>query len=190
MRFRFVLPLANIVLGILLFHLGDLQVRMIREKYGSYEGTPDAAATPRYVHYALNAPVWALLEKRHIFLWSPSTYWTGHDLHYFLAATAMWFLIGFKLDRRFSGTGAQRGSGNTWWRRILAWVFILYGLFVCYSVLPQPYYGPLKRYLLIVLTQGRDLAWWYALGLAWGLGLVVAGFYSMVRLGKTAARPI
>ena len=185
MRYRFILPLANIVLGVLLFHLGDLQVRRIRERYGSYEGTQDAAATGKYVHYALNAPVWVLVEKRGM-LWSPSTYWTGRDLRYFLAATVMWFLIGLKLDRRRRRTGAERASEKIWWRRVLAFAFVVYGLIVGYAVLPQPYFGPLKDYLRILLAQCRDFAWWYGLGLAWGVGLVVAGLRLMFRPGKPA----
>lgn len=179
MRYRFILPLANIVLGVLLFHLGDLQVRRIQEKYGAYEGTQDAAATARYVHYALNAPVWALLEERDIYLWSPSTYWTGHDLHYFFGATVMWFLIGLKLDRRFSRTGAEHVPEKTRWKRILAWAFVVYGLFVCYSFLPQPYYGPLRDYFALLIKSLSYAWWWYLLGMGWGIGLVTFGLCSV-----------
>lgn len=187
MHFRFVLPVANIVLGVLLFHLGDLQVRRLLENpRAHHEPMVDAAATAKYVHYALNAPVWVLLEKREIFLWSPSTYWTGHDLHYFLATMVMWFLIGLRLDRTFRGTGTERIPGKTWWRRILAWLFVLYGFIVCYSILPQPHSGPLKDYLRILLAQSRNFGWWYALGLAWGLGLVFAGLRLMLRPEKSA----
>ena len=116
-------------------------------------------------------------------LWSPSTYWTGHDFYYFLATTIMWFLIGLRLDRRLRGKAGEFFPMKTWWIKILASLFVLCGLIVCYSVFPHPYYGPMTGYLSLL---GERFAWWYALGVAWGLGLVIAGLRLMFRPGKLA----
>jgi hypothetical protein len=160
MRFRIVLPLANVILGMFLFHLGDMHVSEVRRRiiaaHGSlYEPLQDGAATARYVDYALNAPAWAFVEDPRITIWSPSTYWTGQDLHYFLAVAAMWFLIGFKLDKRFFAKDTHRVHEATWWNRTLAWACLLYGLFTCYSVFSQkPYSEPLMHYGLMVFNMG------------------------------------
>jgi hypothetical protein len=186
MRFRIILPLANVILGVFLFHLGDLQVRRIIAAHpsGLEEPLQDGAATARYVDYALNAPAWALVEDPRIYIWSPSTYWTGHDLHYFLAVAAMWFLIGYKLDKRFIAKDIKRIHEMTWWNRTFAWACLLCGLFTCYSVFWQkPHPEPLTDYFRMVfnvMLHGR-YGWWYQLGLAWSLGLILVGSYWLLR---------
>lgn len=186
MRFRIILPLANVILGVFLFHLGDIQVRRIIAAQGGVLEEPlqDGAATARYVHYALNAPAWAFMRDPNSKLWSPSTYWTGHDLHYFLAVAAMWFLIGFKLDKRFIAKDIKRVHEMTWWNRTIAWACLLYGLFTCYSVFPQkPYPEPLIPYFRMVFNTmlHERYGWWLQLGLAWGVGLILVGSYCLFR---------
>jgi hypothetical protein len=190
MRLRILLPLANVALGALLFHLGDIQVRRITSVSVLAEPLQDGAATARYLDYALNAPVWALLGDTRDKLWSPSTYWRGYDLRYFLAVIAMWFSIGLALDRRFSGSDVRPGKTKAWWNWILAWISLLYGLFVCHSVLPpRPDLMPFGNYLVWLasaVSSGGYGWWWYPLGLAWGMGLIANGLYSLFRLKERA----
>jgi hypothetical protein len=194
MRFRIILPLANVILGVALFRLGDMQVRrIVIANGGAPEGMPDIAAKAKYAHYALNAPAWALLGDTREMRWGWSTYWTGHDLHYFLAVMVMWFLIGLKLDRKLIGKPLGHAQGSKWWNRIVAWGYLLYGLFLCYRLVPgKPYFMSLKGYLDYLVTVLRSVLsggygwWWYPLGLAWGLGLVSAGLYSLFHSRRPA----
>src|ERR1700687_2274395 len=186
MRFQIVLPLASLILGVWLFHLGDLQGQRIIAANGGVLEEPlqDGVAEARYVHYALSTPAWALLEDTRDKLWGRSNYWTGYDLHYFLAVTAMWFLIGLKLDRRSSRKSLNFAAGKTLWNKILAWAYLLYGIFICYTLIsPPPHVVPLKSFLLSSLRAVINLeyGWWFLpLGLAWGAGLVLAGVYGLV----------
>lgn len=180
MRFRIVLPIANVMLGMLLFHVGDLQARRIVAANAGHLEEPlqDGVAEARYAHYALNAPAWALLGDTRNKLWGESTYWTGHDLHYLLAVAIMWFLIGLKLDRTSSGDPRPAGK----WRRIFAWSWIFYGLFVCYrlvSALPLSSEAYLR---LLRSVMSLEYGWWFLpAGLAWGIGLILTGAYILVR---------
>jgi hypothetical protein len=189
---RIVLPLANIFLGVLLFHLGDLQVRGIVVANGGVLEEPlqDGAAKARYVHYALNAPAWVLVGDTRDKLWSQSTYWTGHDLHYFLAVAVMWFLIGLKLDRRSGGKSLALAAKKAPVNRILAWAYLLYGLFVCYALLsPPPHVLSLERLFLLSMKSVISLenGWWFLpLGLAWGSGLILAGAHGLVYRSASA----
>jgi len=183
MRFRIVLPVSNVILGALLFHLGDIQAKRIIVDSGGArtEGLTDVAATARYVDYALNAPAWALLGDTRDRLWSPSTYWSGYDLRYFLAVIVMWFLIGLALDQRSKGRNRQKAPLRTKWAGILAWGCVVWGLFTCYSIFPRrPYLMPLKNYLsgLVGAVSSGGYGWWWCpLGLAWGLALTAGGLY-------------
>ena|SRR5271157_5138056 len=186
MRFQIVLPLASLILGVWLFHLGDLQGQRIIAAHGGVLEEPlqDGVAEARYVDYALNTPAWALLEDTRDKLWSRSTYWTGYDLHYFLAVTAMWFLIGLKLDGRSSRKGLELASRKTRWNKILAWVYLLYGLFICHTLIsPPPHVVPLKSFLLYSFRSVINLeyGWWFLpIGFTWGAGLILAGVYGLV----------
>ncbi len=186
MRFRIALPLANVILGILLLHLGDLQVRRLVATHGTYEGIQDGAAAARYLDYAFNAPAWALLGDTRDQLWGPSTYWTGYDLHYLFAIAVMWFLIGFALDRRAGRKGAEHRTGKTLFDRVIGWGCLFYGLFICYSIFPQRHRLSPNAYFLVLLdtVAGGHGWWWYPLGLAWGLGLTAVGLYFVMRLKK------
>jgi hypothetical protein len=186
MRFQIVLPLASLILGVWLFHLGDLQGQRIIAAHGGVLEEPlqDGVAEARYVHYALNTPAWALLEDTRDKLWSRSTYWTGYDLHYFLAVTAMWFLIGLKFDGRSSKEGLDLVARKSRWSKILAWVYLLYGLFICYKLMsPPPHLVPLKSFLRWSFESVVNLyyGWWFLpIGLAWGAGMMLAGIYGLV----------
>lgn len=162
---------------------------MYRHPGGLEEPLQKEAAIARYVDYALNAPAWALAEDPKIKLWSPSTYWTGHDLHYFLAVGAIWYLIGYKLDKRLIAKDTKRVYEVRWWNKALAWVCLVYGLFTCYSVFPQkPYPEPLMHFFLVVfdtMLHGK-YGWWLQLGLAWGVGLIFIGFYWLFRYRSPA----
>jgi hypothetical protein len=185
MRFRILLPLASVVLGAVLFRVGDLQVRKAIAVHGSYEGVLDGAARARYLDYALNAPAWAALGDTRDRRWSASTYWTGYDLRYFLAVIVMWFLIGLVLDRRSREKRGLKNPKKTKGNGILAWACLLYGLFTCYSIFPgRPFSIPLKSYFLWLGSALMGLWWWYTLGLAWGLALIAVALYSMFRIKK------
>jgi hypothetical protein len=180
MRFRIMLPIANVMLGVVLFHVGDLQARRIVAANAGHLEEPlqDGVAKARYIHYALNAPAWALLGDTRDSLWETSTYWTGHDLHYFLAVTIMWFLIGLKLDR--TSSGGHRSAGK--WGGIFAWSCILLGIFVCYTLISAPPLS-IKAYLLLSFRSVIRLenGWWFLpVGLAWGIGLILTGAYGLV----------
>ena len=178
MRFRIILPLVSVVLGVLLFRLGDIQVKkIVTSAHGAPEGTPIEFAMARYPHYALNAPAWAVLREERGMLWSPSTYWTGRDLRYFLAVIALWYLIGLHLDKRFALKRAGKALPRTWLGRIFAWACVAYGLFVCLSVLPD--FIPLKGYG--VWFPNRHPYWFIAAVLGWGTAITVAGLYSLFR---------
>jgi hypothetical protein len=81
MRFRFVLPVLSIILAVILFRVGDMQIEKIldgrRPDRGS-EPVPDSYARAKYFDYALNAPAWATLEEERGMLWSKSTLWGGN----------------------------------------------------------------------------------------------------------------
>ncbi len=190
MRFRFFLPAGNVILGLLLFHWGDVQVRRILvTNGGALEGITDVAARAKYVHYALNAPAWALLGDTRNRLWSPSTLRSTDELLYFLAVILLWFSIGLVLDRQLKGRD-QPAIKAKWCKYILASTYITYGLFTCYSVFPRKsYVTTLDDYLTSLgdaVLRGGYGWWWYPLGLAWGLGLIVAGVYSLLRLRHDA----
>ncbi len=182
MRLRIVLPLASVVLGVVLFRVGDLQVRRAIAVHGAYEGVQDGVATARYFDYALNAPAWALLGGRGQ-LWGPSTYWTGYDLRYFLASAAMWFLIGLVADKRGRGQ-TENPTRKSTWKRLVGWTCLCYGAFTCYAIFPQRGRLPLTAYRVAILNSLGRGWWWYALGLAWGLGLIAVGLYSLFRSKK------
>lgn len=190
MRFRIVLPLANVILGLLLFYLGDVQARRIIAANGGHLEEPlqDGVAEARYVHYALNAPAWVLLDDTRDKIWSRSTYWTGRDLHYFLAIIVMWFLIGLKLDKKSSRKRRELAVRKTAWNRILASLCLLYGLFICYTLISPPHVISLQGFFLLSMRSVINLehGWWFLpLGLAWGIGLIVAGVYGLVRRGAS-----
>jgi hypothetical protein len=88
----------------LLFHWGDVQAKSKAAGGGAFEGVPDVAATAKYVHYALNAPVGVLEDQREM-RWSPSTYWKGHDLRYFVGVIVLWYLIGLGWTRDLEQMG-------------------------------------------------------------------------------------
>ena len=188
MRFRILLPLSSVILGVLLFHWGDIPVRRIVAANGGVmeEGITDVAAKAGYVHYALNAPAWAFLGDTRDRLWSRSTYWKGHDLYYFLAVVALWFSIGVIIDRRSIGRALGLDARRMGWNRFLAWTSVLYGLFTCYSIFPRkPYFTSLTDYLSAFAgtVWGRGYGWWwYPLGLAWGLGLITVGLYYIFQI--------
>jgi hypothetical protein len=177
MRFRILLPLANVVLGVFLFHLGDVQARSLLRIHQE-EPLVDEAATARYIHYGMNAPVFVLMGPRSTH-WYPSNYWTGHDLRYLLAVALMWFLIGLALDRRFDGR-VRNGFRSTW-RMFLASLLCLYGLFICYSILPH--YGTLKEHFVALWAQVWSFKLIYGLILVWGVALVIVGLRSLFRHG-------
>lgn len=188
--FRFALPTVNICLGISLFHWGDDQVKRIAIANGGFEHPPsDAIATAKYVHYALNAPAWAILGDTRNRMWDLSTYWTGHDLYYFLLVAVMSFFIGFQLDNLRGGNRRESAVAGTL-TRITGWACCLYGLFVCYQVFPsRPYFISLRDYFRSYLPTMFGMShvegwWWLAIGLAWGLGLVVFGVHSLFRIAK------
>jgi hypothetical protein len=181
LRYRIILPLVSVILGVFLFHLGDIEVRRtVVANGGAPEGMADAAATAKYVHYALNTPAWVITGDTRETRWSQSTYWTGHDLLYFVAVIVLWYLIGLKLDKG-NGINAGYAPPNTVWFRILAWACLLYGVFVCYSVIPKcPSFMTSKNCALALLSWGHG--WWFvAIGLAWGLGLISGSVYSLSR---------
>jgi hypothetical protein len=189
MRFRIVLPLVSVILGVLLFRLGDIQVRDVLKVAhgGAFEGIPFEAAQARYVHYALNAPAWAILREEHGSLrWSPSTYWTGRDLRYFLAVAVMWYVLGLQLDERLKPATAQRirARQRTWPGRIFALTCVLYGSFVCLAILPD--FIPPKANG--VWLPNRHWYWFLSAVLAWGFGLVWAGSRSL--LGNKHESPL
>ena len=105
MRFRIVFPVVSVLLSALLFYAGDRQVRetLKTTNGGSFEGMPLNAASAKYIDYAINAPAWAILMENREMRWSPSTYWTGRDLRYFIALVVMWYLLGFGLDKKIAG---------------------------------------------------------------------------------------
>jgi hypothetical protein len=148
---RFSLPLASLVLGVLLFHLGDIQVRRtLIEQGGAFEGMPDIAAEAKYVHYALNAPAWTIIIGTTDGRWSPSTYWSGRDVRYFLAVIMMWYLIGLRLDRKLQ-IGWGRRTPKTWWFKVESWSYLLVGILV-FTTLFRTDPTPLKKHLLLLLT--------------------------------------
>jgi hypothetical protein len=185
-RFRVILPLLSVTLGILLFYWGDAQVRKsIVANRGTPEGTTDVAATARYAHYALNPPAWAIATSTTERLWSPSKYWSGRDRHYFLAVIVMWFLIGLKLDQRFGlanrvGVSGRIGvSGRNRQYQLLGGTFLLfYGIFVAYRVVPGWSLAGLQFWAAGLLRLGHG--WWFSvIGLSWSLGLVAISLRSL-----------
>ncbi|HSS98463.1 MAG TPA: hypothetical protein VLK33_15610 [Terriglobales bacterium] len=180
MRFRIILPLLSVTLGVAMFYWGDAQARKsIAVGKGAPEGIPDVAATARYVHYALNAPAWAIAISRTDRLWSPSEYWSGRDLYYFLVVVVMWFLIGQKLDQRFSLANRMGASGRTHRYQMLGGTFLfLYGIFVSYRVVPAWSWTGLKFWAAGLLRL--DHGWWFGvIGLSWSLALVASGLNSL-----------
>jgi hypothetical protein len=187
MRLRIIMPVLSVLLGVLLFHIGDQQAEKILAKAPHEEALPEAAATARYVHYALNAPAWALVGSRDL-LWSPSTYWTGRDLRYFVVVGVLWFLIGVFLDRRLGGV--ELPSQHERWMRPLACTCVGYGLFIVYSMLPpKPYSEALRNYLFTLPNTVRTswAWWWYLPAAAWGLALVSLGFRALLQ--RRESRP-
>ncbi|MGO9444243.1 MAG: hypothetical protein ACLPXB_05615 [Thiobacillaceae bacterium] len=187
MQLRIILPLGNVILGVLLFHFGDIQVlRIVVGNGGAPEGMPDGAATAKYVHYALNAPAWAALGETRQLRWDPSTYWRGHDLYYFLAVIVISYLIGLGLDDRFGTRTDERVPSKGRWNRVLASAFLLYGLYIFYRVIPEwSSLISMKAGTLALLS--RAPGWWFvAAGLSWGLGLVSLGLWTLLRPHKSA----
>ena len=181
MQFRIVLPVISVVLGVFLFHWGDIQVRKaVVSASGAVEGMPDIAATAKYAHYALNAPAWALDDQREM-RWSPTTYWTGHDLQYFVAVILMWYLIGLNLDRRTRRNKQDSGSRRAQWYRILTGTgLLLYGIFLCYRLVPEwRSLAALKEWAFAVARL--DYGWWFVVaGETWGVGMILAGLHSLI----------
>lgn len=186
MRFRFLLPLMSVLLGVVLFRLGDLQVRKaVVEAGGAPEGMRMEVAQARYVDYALNAPAWVIVREEHGMLWSPSTYFTGQDLRYFIAVIVMWYLIGLLLDKRVGRKKSVSEKPRPGLRRILALACSLYGLWICFSQVPDII--QLVRYIKSYGWPNLRWSWFMATVLAWGLGLILAGLFSLFRgkRGKT-----
>ena len=181
-RLRIVLPLVNVLLTVLLFWLGDLQVRQIVLAHGAYEGISDGAATARYLAYAVNAPAWTLLPDTRSKIWSPSTYWTGYDVRFLLLVAVMWLLIGFALDRRISHDRASKILGR--WKSLFAVVCLIYALFICYAMLPHRHGLPLTAYTVGLSNGVTSGWWWYGLGLGWAVALVIVGLWLIRRTGE------
>jgi hypothetical protein len=194
MHLRILLPITNIIIGAMLFCWGDMQVRRIAESNGGAraEGITDVAAEARYVHYALNAPAWALLGDTREKLWSPSTYWYGRDLGYLLAVAILWFLIGSALDKRIRNDQTKHVLLRPSWAKFLGFFFIIYGMFVCYSTFPsKPDFVPLKDHIfdLIGAIWRRGYGWWfYVIAFGWAVGLMSAGLALAFRAQKDGAR--
>lgn len=172
MRLRIILPVVSILLGVGLFHLGDLQARnLVTAAGGLFEGLPAEAAVARYVDYALNAPAWATLLEQRGMRWSKSTYWRGRDLRYFLAVAVMWYLLGLWLDHKLNRTITANSDHNGMPARAFAIACATYGIFVCSSVLRD--LVPVKAYGFW-FPNFRPF-WFVASVLAWGAALIGVG---------------
>ena len=146
---------------------------------------PDSYARARYADYALNAPAWAALGEPPGLIWHRTTYWTGRDLRYLLALIAMWYCLGWLLDKKRGSKRAGDGQRGSGWRRALALLGVLYGLFLCYLMLPE----------FMVLHDKEDGFWlphrryelWFIAGvLVWGIGLILAGSHSLFHSSEGA----
>jgi len=96
MRLRILLPLVSVILAVVLFRVGDMQIKKIldvRRQDRFAEPVPDAYARARYFDYAINAPAWATLGEKRGTLWPRSKPWE-RNLRYFLAVIVMWYLVG------------------------------------------------------------------------------------------------
>jgi len=175
MRYRIILPVFSIVLGVVAFRIGDWQVRnlQVSAQRGASEGIPVEAAAARYPHYAINAPAWAVLGEKREMRWSPSTYWTGRDLRYLLAVMLMWYVVGYHIDKR---VGNKRRP-KEWVNQIVALAYLGCGFLVFHSIYGD--FVPLSAYG--VTLPNMHAFWFTAAVLLWGCGLLLNGSRMLLR---------
>ncbi len=180
-HFRVILPVVSIALGVFLFYLGDVQVKeTVVAQGGAGEGMPDVAASGRYVHYALNAPAWAVTGETRDMRWSEATYSSDHELRYFLVVAVLWYIVGLRFDRR---RGTESLTREVVWYRPAGWGLILLAVLVGY-VATSGWLLSGSKWEEILLA--RVYGWWFPLAcLAWAIILLIAGV-RMLRAGRTA----
>jgi hypothetical protein len=181
MRFQIILPILNVILASICFHMGDVQAERIwkiRSHTGFVEPVPDSYARARYVDYALNAPAWATLGAQAGMLQSRSTYWTGRDLRYFLALIVMWYLIGSRVDENRANKERNMDKWMSLQNRASAAFCALYGLFLCYLMLPEVF--PLRGYGQWLPNRKYEL-WFVGAVIVWGIGMTLFGSSSFLR---------
>jgi hypothetical protein len=186
MPLRVFLPVLSVILAAVLFHVGDMQAERIlnvRRQTGFVEPVPDSYARAKYLDYVLNVPAWAILGEQRGMLWSPSTYWRGRDLRYFLAVILLWYIVGRELDNKLAAKRFDSIPQRTWWGRILALLCALYGLFLCYLMVPE--FVPLRGYGYW-LPLRRYEPWFIAAVISWGTGMALSGLYYMFRCSGPA----
>jgi hypothetical protein len=188
MRFRLALPLLNVILGAVLFWVGDLQIERVAETCGPHctEGVPDDFATAKYVDYALNAPAWIFRQEAQVrMFWAPDirqwikyrgSRWGGLDLWYFLAVVVMWYCLGLWLDNRFGSPRPKTTKKTKAWLHLFAFACMSYGFFMWWRIYPQ--FVPLRRYgHWLPLRQYPDFS--IAAVVLWGGAMVVFGFRAL-----------
>jgi hypothetical protein len=183
MWLRFVFPLLNLVVAVLLFHVGDMQVRRVASASQVLEEPiNDGVAKARYVEYALNAPAWALLGDTRAGIWSPSSYWSGYNLRFFALASAIWFLLGVAFEKRDAVKNSVLAGKRTLWTLAFSCTCIFWGVLTCHAILPEkPTLMSFPNYALAVASNATDWWWWYLFGLAWGMALILSGLSFLFR---------
>jgi hypothetical protein len=138
---------------------------------------PVGAATARYVHYALNAPAWVIVRETPEMRWSPSTYWTGHDLRYFLVVIVLWFVVGVEVDRKITERNRSGEPIAKRWSHIFEGILLLlYGCFVCYRLIPDWSSTAIRAWTIAMLRLGTGW-WFFTIGLVWAVGFISVGLY-------------
>jgi hypothetical protein len=182
MQYRIVLPLLSVALAVMLLRVGDRQRQKIVDLGHHEEMVPHTYARARYLDYAINAPVWAIVEGQRDQLW-PYSSPKNRDLGYILGVIVMWYLLGFQLDKKFVVTEARGRQPKRLWQRILGLACVCYGLFLYDLMTPE--FVSLRGYGNWLPLRHYEL-WFIAAVLAWGVGMVLVGAYWLFRRSGSA----